>query len=195
MPAHSSDTQPSDAQRNDTFTAPANFNPDYDAVIIGGGIQGTGCAQALAARGFSVLLLEQNKLASGTSSRSSKLIHGGLRYLETAQFSLVRKSLNERALLCELAPGLVELKDFYLPVYRSSRVGRLKMAAGLGLYSMLGNFRKDARFCVVPKSEWDSLQGLKLDDLVCVYRYHDAQTDDQQLTRAVAHSAQKLGAT
>lgn len=174
---------------------PTSLDKHYDAVIIGGGIQGSGCAQALAARGFNVLLLEKNTLGSGTSSRSSKLIHGGLRYLETAQFSLVRKSLNERALLCKLAPDLVKLKNFYLPIYRSSRVGRLKMAAGLLLYGLLGNFRRDARFSIVPKRDWSTLPGLKQDQLVCVYKYHDAQTDDQLLTRAVANSASDLGAT
>ncbi|MBT8138124.1 MAG: FAD-dependent oxidoreductase, partial [Gammaproteobacteria bacterium] len=102
---------------------PEKPDSSYDAIIVGGGIQGSGCAQALAARGFSVLLLEKNKLGTGTSRRSSKLIHGGLRYLETAQFTLVRKSLNERALLCELAPELVELKPFYLPIYKGYRVG------------------------------------------------------------------------
>lgn len=171
------------------------FNSHYDAVVIGGGIQGVGCAQALAAKGFSVLLLEKNSLGSGTSSRSSKLIHGGLRYLETAQISLVRKSLNERAVLCKVAPNLVKLKSFYLPIYRSQRVGPIKMAAGLALYALLGNLRRDARFSYVPKSKWSSLGGIKQQDLICVYHYFDAQTDDRQLTQLVAQSASKLGAT
>src|SRR5674476_1029981 len=92
----------------------------YDLVIIGGGIHGAGIAQAAAARGLSVMVLEQTGIASGTSSRSSKLIHGGLRYLESGQFSLVRECLHERALLLELAPQLVKLKPFYIPVYRDS---------------------------------------------------------------------------
>ncbi|HEV7930295.1 MAG TPA: FAD-dependent oxidoreductase, partial [Nitrosospira sp.] len=81
----------------------------FDVVIIGGGIHGAGIAQAAAARGLSVMVLEQTAIASGTSSRSSKLIHGGLRYLESRQFSLVHECLRERALLLKLAPGLVEL--------------------------------------------------------------------------------------
>ncbi|MDH5512693.1 MAG: FAD-dependent oxidoreductase, partial [Gammaproteobacteria bacterium] len=81
--------------------------PDYDVVIIGGGIHGVGVAQAAAAAGYSVLLLEQHNLGSGTSSRSSKLIHGGLRYLESAHLGLVRESLREREILLRIAPALV----------------------------------------------------------------------------------------
>ena len=86
------------------------MTPDYDVAIIGGGIQGVGVAQAAAAAGYKVILFEQQQLASGTSSRSSKLIHGGLRYLESGQFGLVRKALLERALLLKLAPDLVRLE-------------------------------------------------------------------------------------
>lgn len=93
----------------------------YDVVVIGGGINGVGVAQAAAAGGYSVLLIEKNSLAAGTSSRSSKLIHGGLRYLESWEFGLVRESLKERALLRRLAPDLVRLRDFHIPVYRETR--------------------------------------------------------------------------
>ncbi|HSG92895.1 MAG TPA: FAD-dependent oxidoreductase, partial [Methylotenera sp.] len=92
----------------------------YDVVVIGGGIHGVGVAQAAAARGYSVLLLEQRDLASATSSQSSKLIHGGLRYLETFQFHLVKECLRERALLLRNAPELVHLVPFYIPVYHST---------------------------------------------------------------------------
>jgi glycerol-3-phosphate dehydrogenase len=84
---------------------------DVDVLIIGSGIHGAGVAQAASAAGYKVLVLEKNSIAAGTSSKSSKLIHGGLRYLESAQFSLVRKSLKERAILCRIAPGLVKLKQ------------------------------------------------------------------------------------
>src|SRR3546814_1268230 len=93
----------------------------FDLLIIGGGIQGAGIAQAAAAAGFSVLVLEKTALASGTSSRSSKLIHGGLRYLESAQLRLVRESLHERERLLRLAPDLVHLVPFHVPIYRRSR--------------------------------------------------------------------------
>ena len=84
---------------------------DVDVAVIGGGIHGAGVAQAAAAAGHSVLLLEQSAIAAGSSSRSSKLIHGGLRYLETGQFHLVRESLHERATLLRLAPALTMPHD------------------------------------------------------------------------------------
>ena len=88
--------------------------PNFDVLIVGGGIHGVGVAQASAAAGFQVALLEQSSLAAGTSSKSSKLIHGGLRYLESFELSLVRESLRERELLIRLAPGLVTRKDFLI---------------------------------------------------------------------------------
>ena len=93
----------------------------YDLVIVGGGIHGAGVAQAAAARGHRVLLQEKTALGAGTSSRSSKLIHGGLRYLETGQLKLVYECLRERRILTRIAPELVRLEDFYLPMYRHTR--------------------------------------------------------------------------
>ena len=84
----------------------------FDVVVVGAGIHGVGVAQAAAAAGHSVLVLEQNAVAAGSSSRSSKLIHGGLRYLESGQLRLVRESLHERALMLRLAPELVRLQKF-----------------------------------------------------------------------------------
>lgn len=166
----------------------------FDLVVIGGGIHGAGVAQAAAARGFSVLLLEQTALAAGTSSRSSKLIHGGLRYLETGQFGLVRECLRERGVLLRLAPQLVRLKPFYLPIYRGARRGTWQIRTGLGLYAALGSFARDARFTRLSRREIDNLDGLRSDGLKAVFRYYDAQTDDAALTRAVADSARFLGA-
>ena len=100
----------------------------FDVLVIGAGIHGAGTAQAAAAAGYSVLVLEKNEIAAGTSSKSSKLIHGGLRYLESAQFSLVRKSLKERAILCRIAPDLVKLKPFYIPIYKKPHVVHGKFA-------------------------------------------------------------------
>ncbi|MFB1001193.1 MAG: FAD-dependent oxidoreductase, partial [Pseudomonadales bacterium] len=117
------------------FNNKEQLKTHYDAVIIGGGIQGAGCAQALAARGFSALLIEKSNVGTATSSRSSKLIHGGLRYLETYQFSLVKKSIAERTTLQNIAPSLVESRKFYLPVYKKQRLKRWQLAIGLFLYS------------------------------------------------------------
>lgn len=166
----------------------------YDVLVIGGGIHGAGVAQAAAAAGYSVLVLEQGEVASGTSSRSSKLIHGGLRYLEHGQYSLVRECLRERSLLLKLAPDLVQLRPFFIPVYADSSRNRFVIRIGLMLYSLLGGLGVDTRFRHVPRREWSSLGGLKMENLRAVFQYWDAQTDDVQLTRSVMASAQKLGA-
>ena len=165
----------------------------YDIVIVGGGIHGVGVAQAAAAAGYSVMLLEQNTIASGTSSRSSKLIHGGLRYLESYQFSLVREWIKERNLLLKLAPDLVQLKPFYIPVYKSSTRSAFKIRVGLNVYAILGNLNQTARFSDIPKNEWGQLDGLNTDGLQKVFSYFDAQTDDTALTRSVMASAQSMG--
>jgi glycerol-3-phosphate dehydrogenase len=167
---------------------------EYDVIIVGGGIHGAGVLQAAAAAGHSALLIERLGLASGTSSRSSKLIHGGLRYLESGQFALVRESLHERAILLRIAAELVELKAFFLPVYRDTRRRPWQLKLGLWMYALLGGFDASTRFGSVPKPEWSSLDGLETQGLDAVIRYHDAQTDDTLLTRAVVQSALSLGA-
>lgn len=166
----------------------------YDVVVIGAGIQGAGVAQAAAAAGYSVLVLEQTAPAAGTSSKSSKLIHGGLRYLESAQFGLVRESLYERALLLKLAPELVKLQSLHIPIYKNSSRGSFTIRAGLSLYALLSGCNKNALFQSLPKSAWGNLEGLRQDNLQAIFRYHEAQTDDAALTRAVLHSAIQLGA-
>ena len=167
---------------------------NYDVVILGGGIHGAGVAQAAAAAGHSVLLLEKSEPAAGTSSRSSKLIHGGLRYLETLQFSLVRESLRERQLLLKNASSLVKLIPFYIPIYKQTQRRPWQIRIGLSLYSLLGGFGSDMRFRTLVKTEWDQFRGLKTDGLQKIFQYYDAQTDDVALTRAVLKSAGSLGA-
>lgn len=166
----------------------------YDVLVIGGGIHGVGVAQAAAARGYSVALLEQQGLASGTSSRSSKLIHGGLRYLESWQLSLVRECLSERAILLKIAPHLVRLVSFYIPVYTNTSRRPWLIRTGLSLYSLLGGRDKDNRYTTVDKDRWGQLDGLNTQGLQAVFEYKDGQTDDRLLTRAVMASAQSLGA-
>jgi glycerol-3-phosphate dehydrogenase len=168
---------------------------NVDIAIIGGGIHGVGVAQAAAASGYSTILLEKTALAAGTSSRSSKLIHGGLRYLESGQFGLVRESLHERRLLLELAPRLVRPLPVYIPVYRHTRRRPWKIRLGLSLYAMLGGpLDPLMRFRKLKRSQWSELEGLRAADLSAVFEYWEAQTDDAELTRAIMHSAQELGA-
>lgn len=166
----------------------------YDVVIAGGGIHGTGAAQAAAAAGYSVLLLEKTALAAGTSSKSSKLIHGGLRYLESWEFGLVAECLRERALLLRLAPGLVRLQPFLIPVYDETRRSRWLIRTGLSLYALLARCGAGATFSSLPRKQWGNLDGLRTEGLRAVFRYHDAQTDDRALTEAVMASARELGA-
>lgn len=166
----------------------------WDVVVAGGGIHGVGIAQAVAAAGHSVLVLEQEAIAAGSSSRSSKLIHGGLRYLESGQFKLVRESLQERALMLRLAPELVRLQKFFIPIYEHSRRRPWQLRIGLSLYALLAGMDATARYGTVPRAEWGQLDGLDTGGLQQVFHYHDAQTDDALLTAAVMRSAQSLGA-
>jgi len=162
---------------------------DYDVIVIGAGIQGAAVAQAAAADGYKVLVLEQfDQPALGTSCKSSKLIHGGLRYLETAQFALVKECLDERAFLLKNAPHLVRLVKFRIPVYKFTGRRPWKIFIGLCIYSLFSwkGFRR------VPKKRWAELDGLKTKDLNAVFSYYDAQTDDAHLTRSVLASAEEM---
>ena len=167
----------------------------YDVVIIGGGINGVGVAQAAAAMGYSVLLLEKNsQLALETSCRSSKLIHGGLRYLENLEFSMVRESLKERALLLKLAPDLVRLQKFNIPIYKDTQRSALTLRLGLSFYALLAGMDKQNFYHKIKPRHWSELDGLQTKNLKTVLQYSDAQTDDVALTRAVMASALSLGA-
>ncbi len=164
---------------------------DYDVIVVGAGIHGAGAAQAAAAAGYSVLVLEQyDEPAQGTSSKSSKLIHGGLRYLETGEFHLVNECLKERANLLRNAPHLVKLVPFHIPVYKETTRRPWKIMVGLSIYSLFS--RK--WFKRVPHAQWGQLDGLNTTDLDAVFSYYDAQTDDARLTRSVLASAKALGA-
>jgi len=167
---------------------------EWDVAVIGGGIHGVGVAQAAAAAGYSVVILEKADWGAGTSSRSSKLIHGGLRYLQSGEFWLVRESLRERELLLQIAPDLVKRNWFYIPVYREAKYPSWQMHIGLSLYHLLAGLKANTGYETVPPEQWPQLNGIKTDGLQQVFRYHDAQTDDRLLTTAVAYSAKKLGA-
>src|SRR5437764_9453445 len=110
---------------------------DFDLAIVGGGINGTGIARDAAGRGLSVLLVEQNDLASGTSSASTKLIHGGLRYLEHGWLRLVREALSERAVMLRMAPHLIRPMRFVLPAEPGVRPAWV-LRLGLCVYDHLG---------------------------------------------------------
>ncbi len=147
---------------------------DHDVVIIGGGIAGAGAARDLALRGLSVALVDKGDFASGTTSRSSKLVHGGLRYLELFDFSLVRESLRERETLRRLAPHLVRPLPFLVPVYRNSSRSLIKVRIGLRLYDWLTPGRRRERYRVLRPVDALSLEpGLRADDLRGAGYYFD----------------------
>ena len=171
------------------------MSTEYDVLVVGAGIQGAGVAEALTAAGYRVAILEQESVAFGTSSRSSKLIHGGLRYLESGQVSLVYECLKERRWLLANKPDLVHMVPFLIPVYRHSRRPSWKIRLGLSLYALLaGLFSSQSRFRSISLQDYEALCGLNSDDLLAVYRYYDAQTDDAALTREVIQTAVRGGA-
>ncbi len=167
----------------------------YDLVIVGGGINGAGLARDAASRGMSVALIEMNDFASGTSSRSSKLIHGGIRYLENLEFHLVYEALAERALLFELAPHLVHPLRFLLPLYEGDRVGMFKMGLGMWLYDILSLFEAPQMHEKLNvKESLKRIPVLKNLGLKGSYEYSDAYMDDDRLVLATLRSANELGA-
>ena len=168
----------------------------YDLIIVGAGIHGAAVAEQATEAGLSVFLLEQySGPAMATSARSSKLIHGGLRYLETLSFGLVRECLLDRRRLINRYPDLVSMQKFYIPVYKETSRSRLMLRAGLSIYGVLGGLDKYSRYSTIPKRDWHKLDGIKQDNLLAVFQYWDGQTDDAKLTARLVEEAQSGGAT
>ena len=172
-------------------------NP-LDLLVVGGGVVGCGAALDAAVRGLSVGLVEAGDLASGTSSRSSRLAHGGLRYLEQREFALVREALTERGLLLDrLAPHLVRPVPFLLPA--SGGVERSYMGAGVALYDMLSRIGAYGGTMPRPRTLSSAAvhglaPGLRVDAMEGAVRFHDAQIDDARHTVALARTAAGRGA-
>src|SRR5207244_2800108 len=147
---------------------------DYDVVIVGGGMAGAGAARDLALRGLSVALVDKGDFASATTARSSKLIHGGLRYLELFDVGLVRESLTERERLGRLAPHLVRPLPFLVPIYRDSSRSLIKVRLGLKLYDWLTPGRHRERYRVLPAVDALSLEpAIRPDELRGAGYYFD----------------------
>ena len=168
---------------------------EFDLVIIGGGINGAGVARDASARGMKVALIETRDFASGTSSKSSKLIHGGIRYLENFEFKLVFEALNERTKLFEMAPHLVHPLRFMIPLYQESRVGMGKMGLGMWLYDALSLFQAQEMHerCNAQES-LDRMPALRSTHLLGSYIYSDAYMDDDRLVLETLRSANENGA-
>lgn len=166
----------------------------WDLLVIGGGIVGAGAALEAALRGARVALVERDDIGAGTSSRSSKLIHGGLRYLEQYQFGLVGEALAERRRLLRVAPHLVRLERFLVPVYGSPILVPY-LGAGLTLYGALGAARDGGwpRF-LTPRRALALAPALRAERLRGAYIYTDGVEDDARLVLAVARTARRAGA-
>src|SRR3954462_14241361 len=149
----------------------------FDVLVVGGGITGCAIARDAVLRGLTVALVEKGDFASGTSSRSSRLIHGGVRYLEHGHFHLVFESSAERRRLLRLAPHLVRPLEFTWPVYRGARIPRWKLLAGLTIYDALALFRNVARHHRLSRSGVLAQEpAVRPDDLVGGATYFDART-------------------
>jgi glycerol-3-phosphate dehydrogenase len=170
-------------------------HPVFDLLILGGGITGAGVALDAALRGLRVALIDKGDLASGTSSASSKLIHGGLRYLEHGEIRLVYEALHERRRLLHNAPHQVRPLRFVLPFYRGARVPRWKWRLGLTLYDLLagtGNLARSRTISVAQlRREFPSLH---TSGLIGAASYFDAQMEDVRLCIDVLRTAAKQGA-
>jgi len=185
--------QVSPASRSDAL---ARLGADsFDVLVIGGGITGAGVARDAAMRGLSVALVEGSDFASGTSSRSSRLIHGGVRYLEHGQLHLVFESCRERRILASIAPHLVRPLQFMWPVYEKARIRLWKLRAGLFLYDALALGRNLGRHRMLTPQFVTALEPeLRHMGMVGGASYFDAATDDIRLTLATVLSARDEGA-
>lgn len=169
------------------------LRPSYDLLVVGGGITGAGIALEAARAGLTVLLVEQGDFASGTSSRSSKLVHGGLRYLAEGNLKLTWEAVRERDRLLAEAPGLVDPIGFLFALHRGDRPGRAFVGTGLVLYDLLAREGRHARLdreeflLRAPHAGAPGLEG--------GFAYADAATDDARLVLRVLHEAEMAGAT
>lgn len=167
----------------------------FDLLIIGGGITGAGVARDAASRGMKVALVEADDFGSGTSSRSSKLIHGGIRYLENLEFGLVFEALRERRNLFEIAPHLVHPLRFHLPLYEGGRVGMFKLGLGMWFYDALSLFEAPMMHERLSKKEsLERAPMLREKGLLGAYVYSDAYMDDDRLVVETLRSADRYGA-
>ena len=169
---------------------------DFDVLVIGGGINGVGVALDAVSRGLKVALVETNDFASGTSSRSSKLIHGGLRYLEQYDFKLVREALHERELMvATIAPHLVKPVSFLYPLQEKVKE-RTYVGAGLALYDALRGFKRTlpGHKHLSQKTVAEIAPSLRNDIITGAVRYFDAQVDDARHTMMIARTAKRHGA-
>src|SRR3954468_8472629 len=165
----------------------------FDVLVVGGGVTGCGVALDAASRGLKTALIEREDFSSGTSSKSSKLIHGGLRYLRQLQFKVTLEASREKARLKKMAPHLVEDLPFLLPLW--TRAARPMIASGLWIYDAAAGFPKGLIHRHLDRDETRAtLPGLQEDGLRGGFLYYDARSDDCRLVLHIPRKASELGA-
>lgn len=185
---------PRPTSRAAAWRALTALRDEVDLVVIGGGVNGAGIARDAARRGLSVVVVEQNDLAFGTSSRSSKLIHGGLRYLEQYRVHLVFESVTERQRLLACAPHLVAPLGFIFPVYEGDKQPLAMIRAGMWIYDGLALFRHQRHRHLDPRDLREMVPALDAEGLHGAPLYWDCATDDARLTLETALDATEHGA-
>ena len=167
----------------------------FDLAVIGGGITGAGIARDAAMRGLKVALFEKGDFASGTSSKSSKMIHGGLRYLQMMEFSLVKECREERLILFKIAPHLVKPLKFLLPIYKGDKPGKSLLKIGLWLYDKYASSEKTGKRQSYSRSEFAKIEpNLLQENLLAGAEYWDSFVDDARLVLENILSAEESGA-
>ncbi|REB08656.1 glycerol-3-phosphate dehydrogenase/oxidase [Sporosarcina sp. BI001-red] len=170
-------------------------NSHYDVIVVGGGITGTGIALDATTRGLKVLLIEMQDFAAGTSSRSTKLVHGGLRYLKQLEVKLVADVGKERAIVYENAPHVTHPEWMLLPFYKSGTFGKFSTSFGLQVYDFLAGVKKSERRKMLSKEEvLEHEPLLNKEGLIGGGEYVEYRTDDARLTMEVAKKAHEQGA-
>ncbi len=171
-------------------------NKTFDVLVIGGGITGAGISLDASSRGLNTCLIDMNDFASGTSSKSTKLIHGGLRYLEQFKFKLVNETGNERAILSNIAPHLVKSEKMLLPIIKNGKLNKLSTRLALMVYDYLANVSKEDKNKMLSKNDTFSQEPLlKSNNILGSAYYSEYRTDDSRLTIEVLKKSHELGAS
>jgi glycerol-3-phosphate dehydrogenase len=171
-----------DSRKRDEYKSIIS-NKTFDVLVIGGGITGAGISLDASSRGLNTCLIEMNDFASGTSSKSTKLIHGGLRYLEQFKFKLVHETGNERAILSNIAPHLVKPEKMLLPIIKNGKLNKFSTRIALMIYDYLANVRKEDKNKILSIGETFYQEPLlKSNNILGSAYYSEYRTDDSRLT-------------
>ncbi|MCK5543271.1 MAG: glycerol-3-phosphate dehydrogenase/oxidase, partial [Desulfobacterales bacterium] len=170
-----------------------DIKKEYDVIVIGGGITGAGVFHEAVQRGYRVLLVEAKDFAWGTSSRSSKMVHGGLRYLKQGKFLLTKAAVNEREFLLKQYPGLVTPLKFVMPIFDHYGPSKSSMKIGLSIYSLLAGERQHKSYS--KEEAIKKIPGIRNQDLVSAVGFKDAQVDDARLVLRLIYDACLQGGT